>query len=252
MIYAVGDIHGELAILEELLDELRWDAHNHASDNHKLIFIGDYVDRGPHSRQVIDTIKNGVDGFETTFLKGNHEYVFLDFIKEPTPEKAERWFRDFVGGKETLASYDIDADAVHEDLKNGDDVSRHLGAVPKDHLEFLEKLTLTHEEPGYYFTHAGIRPGVDLRDQEEKDLLWVRETFLEDERDHGPIVVHGHSTRRDVELLHNRINIDTGACLFGVLSAVALEKVGPRVIQVKGRRQAKYPPHHVTDVHAAD
>lgn len=247
MIYAIGDIHGELPLLEELLDEVRWDAHKQPGDDHKLIFIGDYVDRGLHSRGVIDLVMGGIDGFETICLRGNHEQVFLDFLEEPSLERAESWRRDFVGGKETLASYGLNLEEMVALLASGGKVADHLADIPQDHIDFIKALPHYHHEPGYMFVHAGIMPGVALDAQRERDLLWIRETFLDDTSDHGRVIVHGHSTRREPEAMSNRINIDTGACLFGTLTAVALEVHEPRFLQVKGRRTAPFPSQELID-----
>lgn len=241
MIYAIGDIHGELPLLEELLDEIRWDAHRHRDTSHKIVFIGDYVDRGLHSREVIELVMAGIEGFETICLRGNHEQVFLDFIKDPTLDRADSWRRDFVGGRETLLSYDIEIEELVAILASGGDISEELAAIPAAHVEFIDSLPHQHREPGYVFVHAGIRPGVALDAQEERDVLWIRETFLDDTSDHGAMIVHGHSTRREPEAMPNRINIDTGACLFGTLTAVALEKYEPRFLQVTGERTAPFP-----------
>lgn len=247
MIYAIGDIHGELPLLEELLDEVRSDAHRQPGDSHKLIFIGDYLDRGLHSSGVIDLVMGGIDGFETICLRGNHEQVFLDFLEEPSLERAESWRRDFVGGKETMESYGLDLEEMVALLASGGKIKEQLSAIPEDHIDFIKALPHHHFEPGYMFVHAGIMPGIALEAQKEKDLLWIRETFLDDPSDHGAMIVHGHSTRRAPEAMANRINIDTGACLFGTLTAVALEPDAPRFLQVKGKRTAPFPPQHVID-----
>lgn len=240
MIYAIGDIHGELPLLEELLGEIRWDARGQSGD-HKIIFIGDYVDRGLHSREVIELVMQGVDGFETICLRGNHEQMFLDFLEEPTLERAESWNRDFVGGRETLQSYDVDLNEIVEVLVGEGDVSELLAPVHDHHIDWMAKLPHDHHDGDFMFVHAGIMPGIALEAQRERDMLWIRDTFLNSERDHGKIIVHGHSSRRDPEALPNRINIDTGACLFGTLTAVALDQVAPRFIQVNGERTAPFP-----------
>lgn len=247
MIYAIGDIHGELPLLEELLDEIRWDAHRQPSDDHKIVFIGDYVDRGLHSREVIDLVMAGINGFETVCLRGNHEQMFLDFLEDPTLERATSWNRDFVGGRDTLASYDIDLHEIVAALEEERDVSAILAGVPQNHVSWMSALPHDHHVPGFMFAHAGIMPGIALEAQRERDMLWIRDTFLESDLDHGKVIVHGHSSRRDPEALHNRINIDTGACLFGVLTAVALEGVTPRFIQVKGKRTAPFPSQELID-----
>ena len=241
MIYAIGDIHGELPLLEELIDEIRWDAHQKADKQHKLVFIGDYVDRGLHSREVIDRVIGGVDGFETICLRGNHEQMFMDFVESPTLEKAKSLDRDFVGGKETLQSYDIDLADLIEILGNEGEITGHLAAIPDAHMRWMANLPHWHFEEGYCFVHAGVRPGVDVRAQQERDALWIRGDFTDSDHDHGSMIVHGHTTSREPELKSNRINIDTGACLFGTLTAVALEKWAPRFIQVNGERTAPFP-----------
>ena len=241
MIYAIGDIHGELPLLEELLGEIRWDAHRQSDDDHKIIFIGDYVDRGLHSREVIDLVMGGIDGFETICLRGNHEQMFLDFLEEPTLERADSLNKDFVGGKETLQSYGIELEELLADLRQEQDISEALSAVPQDHISWMSTLPHWHFEPGYMFVHAGIRPGIHLEAQMERDALWIRGDFTESELDHGAVIVHGHTTSRDPEFRPNRINVDTGACLFGTLTAVALETFAPRFLQVKGERTAPFP-----------
>lgn len=241
MIYAIGDIHGELPLLEELLGEIRQDAHRQSGDTHKIIFIGDYVDRGLHSREVIDLVMGGVDGFETICLRGNHEQMFLDFLEDPSLERAESWNRDFVGGRETLASYGIDLNEIVSVLSDGGEVNGLLEPVHDTHIDWMNTLPLEHHEPKHMFVHAGIMPGVSLEAQQDQHLLWIRETFLESQRDHGKVIVHGHSSRRTAELLPNRINIDTGACLFGILTAVALDGTTPKLMQVRGERTAPFP-----------
>lgn len=241
MIYAIGDIHGELPLLEELLDEIRWDAHKQPGDSHKLIFIGDYVDRGLHSRGVIDLVMQGIDGFETICLRGNHEQMFLDFLEEPTLERAESWRRDFVGGRETMESYGVVLEELVAILASGGNVKEDLAAIPGDHINWINALPHWHFEEGYMFVHAGVRPGIHLEAQMERDALWIRGDFTDSELDHGRVIVHGHTTNRDPESRPNRINVDTGACLFGTLTAVALDQVAPRFIQVKGARTAPFP-----------
>lgn len=247
MIYAIGDIHGELPLLEELLDEIRWDAHRQSSDDHKIVFIGDYVDRGLHSRGVIDLVMAGIEGFETICLRGNHEQMFLDFLEDPTLERAESLRKDFVGGTETLLSYGLNLDDLIETLKSEDSVDSALRAVPQGHIDWMNQLVHWHFEDGYMFVHAGIRPGIHLEAQRERDVLWIRSDFIESELDHGRVIVHGHTTSREPEFKTNRINVDTGACLFGTMTAVALETFAPRFIQVKGKRTAPFPSQELID-----
>lgn len=247
MIYAIGDIHGELPLLEELLDEIRWDAHRQSSNAHKIVFIGDYVDRGLHSREVIDLVMAGIEGFETVCLRGNHEQMFLDFLEDPTLERAESLRKDFVGGTETLLSYGLNLDDLIAALKAEESVVGALGVVPQAHIDWMGALQHWHFEDGYMFVHAGIRPGIHLEAQRERDVLWIRSDFIDSDLDHGRVIVHGHTTSRDPEFKPNRINVDTGACLFGTLTAVALETFAPRFIQVKGKRTAPFPSQELID-----
>ena len=241
MIYAIGDIHGELPLLEELIDEIRWDAHQRSERDHKIIFIGDYVDRGLHSRGVVDLVMKGIDGFETICLRGNHEQMLIDFVETPTLEKAKSLDRDFVGGRETLESYDIGLADVIERLGNEGDAAELLTSIPGAHMRWMANLPHWHFEEGFCFVHAGVRPGVSLEAQQERDALWIRGDFTDSDHDHGAIIVHGHTTSKEPEVRPNRINVDTGACLFGTLTAVALEKWAPRFLQVTGERTAPFP-----------
>lgn len=241
MIYAIGDIHGELPLLEELIDEIRWDARQKPDRDHKLIFIGDYVDRGLHSRQVVDLVMNGIDGFETICLRGNHEQMLIDFLDMPTHEKAISLKRDFVGGTETLQSYGLDIDELILDLQNEVSIEGKLRAIPEEHSRWMANLPHWHFEDGFCFVHAGVRPGIHVEAQQERDALWIRGDFTDSDHDHGRVIVHGHTTSREPEIKPNRINIDTGACLFGTLTAVALEKWAPRFLQVHGERTAPFP-----------
>lgn len=245
LIYAIGDIHGELPLMEELLGEIAWDARGRSGGPHTIVFLGDYVDRGLHSRAVIERVRTGIEGFDTIALKGNHDQMLVDLVEDPSLDRAEKYNRDFVGGRETLASYGVDLTALVEDLRAGKDAAAHLDAVPEGHIAWIKSLPLTYEAPGYLFVHAGLRPGVPIENQEERDLIWIKEPFLSDPSDHGALVIHGHASRQTAELLPNRVNVDTGACLFGVLTAAVVDPAHPgtmpRLLQVKGERTAPFP-----------
>lgn len=230
MIYAVGDIHGELDLLDKLLVEIAKDAAK--GSDHTIIFVGDYVDRGPDSKGVIDRVMNGIAGFETICLKGNHEQIFTDFVDEPSPGQAKMWFRDLNGGRETLASYGIDAEDVISSLEEGGCTKRLLNSVPMEHIKWMDALPVCHRTDGYFFVHAGVKPGVPLDKQVPEDMIWIREKFLKSRKNHGAVVVHGHTPSRSAEIKKNRINIDTGACYWGELTAVALGGDEPRLISV--------------------
>ncbi len=216
-IYAVGDIHGRADLLDDLLHKIAKDAGGPAKAT--LIFLGDYVDRGPDSRGVLNRlIALQPDFADVVFLKGNHEAAMLDFLSDP--EDMMQWL-DW-GGEETLASYGVKsvlARASHvlaEDLR---------AAMPEDHLAFLQNLKLCHQLGDYYFAHAGVRPGVALNEQEEEDLLWIRGRFhnaIEEERP-DKIIVHGHHPVKKAQDHGWRINVDTGAVWSDRLTALVLE-----------------------------
>lgn len=216
-IYAIGDIHGALDALDALIAKIEKDADG--LENAQLIFLGDYVDRGPDSKGVIDRLASLKKDYKSAvFLKGNHEAAMLDFLDDP--EEIMEWLE--WGGDETLRSYGVSAPLS----KSGDDLANDLAnAMPKTHLDFLKSLALTHREGDYFFVHAGIRPGVALDEQEEDDLLWIRGRFHDASEDERPdaTIVHGHQPRKKPLDAGWRINVDTGACWSGMLTAVVLE-----------------------------
>lgn len=216
-VYAIGDIHGCLEELDGLLALIDND-HGDASQS-QLVFLGDYVDRGPDSRGVLDRlIEIKKSKSEAIFLKGNHEAIMLDFLSDP--EDMYHWL-DW-GGEETLQSYGIDRvlGRAPEDLAEA-----LTDNLPAAHLEFLNSLQLTHSEGDYLFVHAGVRPGVSLKDQQEEDLLWIRKRFHKAAAHERPdqVVVHGHQPMKKPLDAGWRIAVDTGACWSGQLTAVVLE-----------------------------
>ncbi len=221
LVYAIGDIHGRVEPLAQLLESIRRDASRQKADRRVLVFLGDYVDRGPQSRQVIDLLRSDpAPGFEMVFLKGNHEAWLLDFLDDASV--GERWLA--AGGHATLLSYGVAPPARAPRGAGGWEVLRKAFAAefPEEHKAFLSSLAKTHVEGGYAFTHAGIRPGVPLAEQREEDLLWGSEDFVEDGRDHGRVIVHGHWYAAAPVVRPNRIGIDTGAFATGRLTCLAL------------------------------
>ena len=234
-VYAVGDCHGCLEALRGLraaivADSTRADAEGPRADRRVVVYLGDYVDRGPDSRGVVELlIGEPLAGFESVHLLGNHEAFLRRFLDGE--DVAAIWMMN--GGGATMRSYGLDVAAL---TGTGDD-ARNLRdaltpAVPEAHRAFLDGLTLSHVEGDYFFTHAGVRPGVPLAAQEADDLLWIREPFLGSTTDHGKVVVHGHSTAAEVAVRPNRIGIDTGACYGGKLTALVLEGAERRFLQV--------------------
>jgi serine/threonine protein phosphatase 1 len=234
LIYAIGDIHGCYDQLRRLLARIAGDAEASADGRATtLIFCGDYVDRGPASRQVIEALcwLERRRPFHLQFLKGNHEQVMLDWLV--APERTTEWLR--FGGAETLISYGVtppapdDPPAAHVAAR--DDL---LERLPVAHLRFLEELELMVGMGDYVFVHAGVRPGVPLDRQAEKDLLWIREDFLDGEASHDRIIVHGHSWEsEEPQVEPHRIGIDTGAYETGVLTAIRIEDGEVRAIAVR-------------------
>jgi serine/threonine protein phosphatase 1 len=218
--YGVGDIHGRLDLLEELLDKIHQDIARRPARKVLLIFVGDLIDRGPSSAQVVERLRTYEHpGVRTMFLLGNHEEVLLRILAgEADLITKWRWF----GGTQCLESYGVDT-ARFAELSDEEALEAVRKAIPKEHKDFIESFDDSCRFGDYLFVHAGIRPGVDLDQQRQSDLRWIREPFLFDETDHGFVVVHGHTIRPEVEMRPNRIGIDTGAYRSGVLTALAIE-----------------------------
>lgn len=221
-VYAVGDIHGRLDLLKELLAHVATDAGRHPADRKRdLVFLGDYIDRGPESPQVIDALlKLDWPGFTPVFLMGNHEDAMLEFLDGESDGVA--WLS--YGGLETLVSYGVAVrrlpinDAAASELREA-----LRAAVPQGHIDFLRRCALSHVVDDYVFVHAGIRPGLSLEQQERHDLLWIREEFLRAPSAlPGFVVVHGHTICDAPQDLGHRIDIDTGAFVSGRLTCVVL------------------------------
>lgn len=227
-IYAVGDIHGMADLLQALLIKIESDIAEHPEEEARIVFIGDYIDRGMDSRGVIDYLVSDKVPAPSTFLLGNHEECLLQFLEEP--EVIEEW-RHF-GGLETLNSYGVDIGDVRRGRGYGRARDELLGQLPDTHLRFLSALLPSTEIGGYYFCHAGARPGVPLAQQARSDLLWMRDEFLNFDGGFEKVVVHGHTPCEEVYLGSNRINVDTGAYATGRLSGVCLSGAEQRVISI--------------------
>ena len=218
--YVVGDIHGRLDLLDQLLGQIESDLAERPAKRILLVFLGDLIDRGPNSAQVIDRLRTyRRAGVRTVFLLGNHEEVLLRILGgDASPIRS--WLK--FGGAECLESYGVDPKpvAVQED---GQALATIAGAIPPEHQQFLRQFVDTCRFGDYLFVHAGIRPGVPMEQQMQSDLRWIREPFLMDETDHGCVVVHGHTISPRVEERLNRIGLDTGAYRTGVLTALVIE-----------------------------
>ncbi|MCX7565828.1 metallophosphoesterase family protein [Sulfitobacter sp. F26169L] len=221
-IYAIGDIHGHLAELIRVLALIEADGGKDA----EVVFLGDYTDRGPDSAGVLDLLIEGVAaGKSWRCLKGNHDRMFSWFMRDYPLHDAFLpvylyWLHTRLGGDATLASYGIKVTeterqtVVHKLAKS---------AVPQAHIDFLNTLAHSYETVDLFFAHAGIRPGVPLSGQDEEDLLWIRKEFHLDKRDHGKLVVHGHTPVKAVTHYGNRVNLDAGAGYGRPLAAVVFE-----------------------------
>ncbi|WP_247870601.1 metallophosphoesterase family protein [Azospirillum sp. TSO5] len=233
-VYAVGDVHGELRLLNDMLGSITADAQQARESGLEpvVVFLGDYIDRGADSQGVLERLCGGAlpRGISWRFLMGNHEAVLLDFLRDPAG--AADWLN--YGGVETLASYGIRASAGIRERRRCLEVrDRFADVFPEHHRQFLEGLETSVTFGDYLFVHAGIRPGRPLDRQQASDLLWIREPFLSDSRFHGKIIVHGHTMTDEPDLLSNRIGVDTGAYVTGVLSALVLEGDRQCLIQAK-------------------
>lgn len=222
-VYAIGDIHGRADLLRGLLDLIAADVERRAPSRLALVFLGDFIDRGPHSRQVVECLMAGpppgpLAAAQWICLKGNHEEVMLDFLDNVAAGKG--WCA--YGGLDTVRSYAASPPAPgwERDLKVVQAVLAR--SLPKAHRDFLAGLPVCHQEGDYLFVHAGIRPGTALEYQDPADLLWIRHEFLDDGRWHGKVVVHGHTPTPEPEVRHNRIGIDTRAYDSNRLTALVL------------------------------
>jgi len=219
-IYAIGDVHGRADLLDRLISRI--DAHTaaHPIERPILIFVGDYVDRGPGSRQVLDLLIAAAGAREIVFLRGNHEEFMVNFLTKPT--MLREWGK--VGGFETLMSYGVNP-VLNADAGTQIELAKALSAaLSPEHKAFLQSLLPSFSCGGYFFAHAGIRPGIPLSQQRPDDLLWIRDDFLLHEEMHEKIIVHGHTPVPEIDVRPNRINIDTGAYITGRLSCLVLEK----------------------------
>jgi serine/threonine protein phosphatase 1 len=218
-IYAIGDIHGRSDLVDRIAVEIIRDLQAYPTDHCLTVTVGDYVDRGPDSRGVLDRLVRNPFPTELVALKGNHEDLFETFLCDPSI--ADDWRR--LGGLETLHSYGIAVGPLMMG-KNYREAAEALRlALPRAHLEFLSSLKTSLTAGKYFLCHAGVRPGVPLEQQSEADLLWIRTPFLQSKADFGKIVVHGHTPTENPEVLPNRINIDTGAFMTGRLTCAVLE-----------------------------
>lgn len=226
-IYAIGDIHGRLDLLERAIAAVARDVDRHGPAA-LTVTLGDYIDRGPASRGVIERL--AASPFPTPYvaLKGNHEALLEKFLSDPLVGLHWR----ALGGLETLHSYGVPVGELRLG-KNVEAAADGLrAALPEHHLNFLRSLKTSFSHGQYFLCHAGVRPGIALERQSEEDLLWIRDAFLSSTMNFGKIVVHGHTPIERPDVQPNRINIDTGAFATGQLTCVVLDEDGHRFLKV--------------------
>jgi len=218
--YVVGDVHGRLDLLEQLLDSIHEEIAADPPRKVLLVFLGDLIDRGPNSAEVIERLRTySHERVRPVFLLGNHEEVLLRILDGEAELIAKwRWF----GGDETLESYGLKSRRIAA-MEDQAALKEIREAIPQEHVTFLKTFADTCRFGDYLFVHAGVRPGVKLVEQQQSDLRWIREPFLRDDSDHGFIVVPGHSISLTVEERPNRIGIDTGAYKSDILTALAID-----------------------------
>ena len=222
--YAIGDIHGHIALLHEAHDLIARDQATAGAG--QIIHLGDLVDRGPDSAGVVEYLRAGVArGENWLVIKGNHDRLFGKFLIDPAlPDVGLRpvysWLHPALGGVATLASYGVKSagdrpvDKVHADS---------LAAVPQSHRDFIAALPTWQRAEAAIFVHAGIRPNVPMEEQKEDDLVWIRQGFLDYTEPHEALIIHGHTALDAPQHYGNRVNIDSGAAYGGPLTAIAVE-----------------------------
>jgi serine/threonine protein phosphatase 1 len=230
-VYAIGDIHGCDQQLAEVHHRIAGDLGSRPVARHHVVHIGDYVDRGPNSAAVIERlVRYTADHAAVTCLLGNHDECLLAFLDNPARLGAT-YLSGNMGGRATLQSYGVPMKRVGWRANDYGGLARALiHGMPPAHRAFLDGLAGSVRIGDYFFCHAGIRPGVALARQDPEDLIWIREGFLDDEGDHGVVVVHGHTPVTAPDVRPNRINIDTGAVYGGRLTCLVLEGTGYRFL----------------------
>jgi serine/threonine protein phosphatase 1 len=225
-IYAVGDIHGRLDLLEKVFSDIDRDKEGIASTQVAEIYLGDYIDRGPDSAGVISKLIERGRRVETIFLRGNHEQLLLNFIEGANC--LTEW--SALGGIPTMLSYRVEADLLAGEAPEEEVRAAFIGKMSADHQQFYAGTSSYCDAKPYLFVHAGIRPGVKLEEQSLADLMTIRKGFLDFGKDFGRIVVHGHTPVMQPELHPNRINIDTGAFATHNLTCLKIDAEGARVL----------------------
>ena len=231
VIYAVGDIHGRADLLEALGADIDEDAEAEKPNETLEIYLGDYIDRGSNSAAVIDWLIKRQESRNAFFLRGNHESLLEDFFAH---ESAFKKWRE-LGALETLLSYGIDPALLSDPIDEAEVREALALRFPSSHRRFLDSLVTSVDLGAYFFVHAGVRPGVPLDQQDERDCLWIRDEFLDHEQAFARVIVHGHSPVAKPEFFANRINLDTAAFATGRLSCLKISEHGANLLNRGGR-----------------
>ncbi len=218
-IYAISDIHGCADLLQQMFTVIDRDLTTARSMRPIHVFLGDYIDRGPDSRRTIELLIERGRKHESVFLKGNHEAFLFDVLKDPA--RLQDWKQ--YGGLQTLTSYGLRPSLNPDPAEQAELIKQLAVAIPPHQRRFFNSLRLRFVCGDFFFVHAGVRPGVALARQEEHDLLWIREEFLNSERRFGKYIIHGHTPVREPDILPNRANIDTGAYATGNLTLLTIQ-----------------------------
>lgn len=219
-VYAIGDIHGRADLMYKLLDQIARDDETRGPADTTLVFLGDLVDRGPDSAEIVEyTRQLAASNVKIVFLMGNHEELFL--LTCAGDQQVGGTFHR-AGGRETLLSYGVDPQ-VYDECDPHEISALASQHVSQAHIDFLESFQDYWVCGDYCFVHAGIRPDVPMEEQTPADMRWIRNEFLASEIDHGLMIIHGHTITREVDEQYNRIGIDTGAYASGRLTAIGLE-----------------------------
>ncbi|MBL6952717.1 MAG: serine/threonine protein phosphatase [Alphaproteobacteria bacterium] len=227
-VYIVGDIHGRYDLLRILHEQVEADSSTY-NGHKRLVYLGDYIDRGHESKKVVEElVSHPLAGFDRIFLKGNHEDALLNFLVDFNA--ARDWFQ--FGGEATVFSYGVAMQPGTRSDKMLKDIQADLDrAIPAEHIQFFNELRMSFEIGDYFCVHAGIHPSRPLHRQRSEDLMWIRDEFLESKKAHEKIIVHGHSISETPDEQSNRIGIDTGAYYSNCLTCLVLEATERRFLQ---------------------
>ncbi|MEH6834239.1 MULTISPECIES: metallophosphoesterase [Falsihalocynthiibacter] len=244
--YAIGDIHGQLDMLHDAHDRIAQDKKRVQDTEAPIVHLGDLVDRGPACKAVVQYLLDGIDAGENwVVLMGNHDRMFLWYLEEVSKNDPHLfigldWLNARIGGTETLASYGVEVDAKR---RYGEVHAEARSSVPQSHINFLSQRPTSFTRGDVHFVHAGIRPTVPLNAQDEDDLVWIREGFLDSDVDHGALIVHGHTALTHATRYPNRVNLDSSAAYGNHLTAAVFE--GRDVWQLSSTEREEITRHEV-------